>query len=183
MAANSMFLFKKFKKVKTQDPRRKTQDAVTLIEMIMAIVIVGALVGISSMYMKETIDLWRFLSFRSEVVSQGRIAMGRMGREIRQIKDNLSVYNASAARFRFDDINSNNIDYQLIGNNLTRNADVLASGVSSLGFIYYDRINSVIPAPLVSPNETDICRISITLRVQSGSQTKTLRLQIYPRNL
>ncbi|MFH0790599.1 MAG: prepilin-type N-terminal cleavage/methylation domain-containing protein [Candidatus Omnitrophota bacterium] len=156
---------------------------VTLIEMIMAIVIVGVLVGVSSMYVKETIDLWHFLNFRSEVVSQGRIAMIRMGREIRQIRDNLSVYNASAIRFRFDDINGNNIDYQLIGNNLMRNSDVLASGVSSLGFIYYNSSNAVIPVPLVSPTATDIYQISITLFIQSGSQTKTLRSQIHPRNL
>lgn len=161
----------------------KKRGAVTLIELIMVITIVGILTTAASMYIKETIGLWRFVTSRSEVTAQVRTALLRMGREIRQLQDDLSVYTATAARFRFDDINANNIDYQLSGSNLMRNTDILANGVSGLSFTYYDADNNAIAAPLVSPSNTDIRRINISLSIQSGTQTKTLSLQVYPRNL
>ena len=56
---------------------RSTQyfKGVTLIELIVVMMVVGILTAASSMYIKETVDLWRFLNFRSEVVSQGRMAL------------------------------------------------------------------------------------------------------------
>lgn len=162
---------------------RQKIKAVTIIELVMVIVIVGILAGVSSMYIKETIDLWSFLTFRNEVVSGGRMALARMGREIRQIKDDLSVYTATASEFEFDDINSNRINYRLAGNNLMRNSDILVSGVNSFTFTYYNKDNQVITTPEVSPDQTDIYRIDITFQIQSGDQAKTLGLQIYPRNL
>jgi prepilin-type N-terminal cleavage/methylation domain-containing protein len=163
--------------------RPLTSKGLTIIELIMVITIVGILTAVSSLYIKETIDLWLFLSFRSEAVAQGRAALLRMEREIRQIKNDVSVYTAEPTRFRFDDINNLNIDYQLSGSNLTRNADILASGVSALAFTYYDNNNQVIANPDVSPNPTNIKRININVTAQSGAQSKTLNTQVYPRNL
>lgn len=163
--------------------RPKTRKGVTIIELIMAIVIVGVLTGASSMYIKEIVDLWNFLSFRNEAVSQARTALIRMEKEIRQIKDDSSVYAATGSRLRFNDVNSLSIDYQLSGTNLFRNADILAVGVNSLVFTYYDKNNSPIASPLVNPDRTDIYRISLGLTVRSGTQSKVLKTLIFPRNL
>lgn len=171
-----------------QKPYRQTicrthNKAVTLIELIMVITIVGILTTVSSMYIKETIDLWRFLSFRSEIVSQGRLALLRMTREIRQIKDANSVTTATASAFSFTDINNNPIGFSLSANNLLRNTDILAGGASNLTFTYYDSANQQIAVPVVSPNPTNIYRIDISATIAAGGQTKTLRTQVYPRNL
>lgn len=171
----------------------KDRKGITLIELIMVIMIVGILTSVSSMYIKETIDLWRFLSFRSELVSVGRMALARMTREIRQVRDDLSVYIAEGSRFQFDDVNGNNItysradascNYDINGGYLCRNNNILTSGVNSLTFTYYNESNQDITAqpPLVSPEQTDIYRIELTLQIQSGTQTKTLKSQVFPRN-
>lgn len=162
---------------------RQKIKAMTLIELVMVIVIVGVLAGASSMYIKESIDLWRFLTFRNEIVSGGRMALIRIGREMREIKDDASVYTANPSEFEFDDMNNNRINYRLSANNLMRNSDVLANGVNSLTFTYYDTGNNPIATPDVYPDETDIYRIEIALEVQSGDQTKRLESQVYPRNL
>lgn len=156
---------------------KPNRRGVTLIELVMVITIVGVLTGVSSMYIKETIDLWRFMTFRNELVSGGRLAIMRMMREIRQIKDNTSINAAETSRLQFVDMNTNSIDYQLTSGNLMRNTDILASGVNSLTFIYYDINNNLTTTP------ANIKRINITLQISSGGQTKTLNVQAYPRNL
>lgn len=163
----------------------KNNKGFTIIEIIMAIVIVGILAGASSMYIMETVNLWRFLSFRNESVSQGRAAMVRMAREIRGLA---SITTAGPSELQFDDLAGTTINYQLSGGNILRNARVLANDAQNLQFCYYNSNSSPACSPLCScsvdsADLNDIKRISIELTVQSGSQTKTLRTQIWPRNL
>ena len=47
----------------TQDMKPATSKGVTIIELIMVIIIVGILAGVSSLYIKQVIDQWRFLLF------------------------------------------------------------------------------------------------------------------------
>jgi len=167
---------------------RRKNVAVTLIELVMVIVIVGVLAGVSSMYIRETINLWRFLTFRSEVVAQGRTALIRMEREIRQVKDKNSISTASATQFQFTDINDNSINFYLSGNNLMRNSDILATNVQSLKFCYYKSDNQPVCSPecgcsVTGAGLSTIYRVVIELQITSGGQSKTLRSQVYPRNI
>jgi prepilin-type N-terminal cleavage/methylation domain-containing protein len=155
---------------------------VTLIELVMVIAIVGILVSVSSMYIVEVVNMWNFFSFRSEIVSEARLALFRMVREIRQIGNVTDVYKAQISDFQFRDINSDVIEYSLSGGNLFRNSDVLAAGVTNLTFIYYNRTDGQIALPLVSPAGTDIFRIHVNMEIGAGSQTKKISSQAYPRN-
>jgi hypothetical protein len=139
------------------------------------------------------VDLYRFLSFRSEVVSQGRLALLTMAREIRQIRDNFSVTTASSTELRFSDIHETldkEIKYSLSGTQLKRTLydenglqtadNILATGVTSLQFVYYDVLGQQI-TPVLSP--TNLYWIKITITVTSGTQTKTLTTMVHPRNV
>jgi prepilin-type N-terminal cleavage/methylation domain-containing protein len=154
----------------------------TLIEAVMVIAIVGILAAVSSAYIKTTLDLWNFLSFRNEIVNQARTGFLRMTREMRQIANNTTVYFANSTRFNFTDYNASNINYYLSGSNLMRNANVLISGLNNLTFTYYNNNSGVIASPKVSPEGTDIYRIGITMGISSGTQSKVLRTQVFPRN-
>ncbi len=154
----------------------------TLIEAVMVIVIVGILAGGSSMYIKQVMDTWNFQNFREEAVSQGRIGLIRMTREIRQIKGPFNVTAANQTVFSFVDHNDNAISYSLSGTNLNRNSNLLLSGVNNFTFSYYDVNNTLVTSPILAPNSTNIYRINIDFQVQSGSQTKRLRSQVWPRN-
>jgi prepilin-type N-terminal cleavage/methylation domain-containing protein len=158
------------------------KKGLTLIEMVMTIVIVGVLAGGSMLYIRQVIYLWDFISFRSEVVSQARLSLGRMSRDIRQIRDANSIILANSTRLQFNDINNLNINYYWANNSLTRNSDVLSSGVSSFNFTYYNLTNFQIAIPLVSPQATNIRRINIRMNVVSGNQNKTLETQVWPRS-
>ena len=163
---------------------RNAESGLTLVEIVMVIVIVGILAGGSMLYIRQIIELWDFTSFRSEIVAQGRVALGRMSRDIRQIRNSTSVFYANGTRLQFNDTDNVSINYYLSNNiNLMRNNDILAEGVSSLVFSYYNQTNQIIANPLVRPQETDIRRINIKLNIFSGDQNKTLETQIYPRNI
>lgn len=171
---------------------KKNRKGVTIIELIMTIVIVGALVGGSAMYIKEIIGLWRFLSFRSEAVSQARIALVRISREIRQAN---SINTAQSSRINFgaadlgaddtdtlDDtvefyLNNSNELRRVFNNDNSGQGYVLAVGVSGPVFTYYDADKSV------TAQTDQIKMISVTLTVTAGNQSKTLKTLVYPRNL
>jgi prepilin-type N-terminal cleavage/methylation domain-containing protein len=176
--------------MKMNEKKNSWTGGVTLIELVMVITIVGVLAGASAMYIKETIDLWRFLSFRSEVVAQGRTALIRMEREIRQA---VSVSVASANQLQFTKIGDiSSTTFQLTGGNLMRNSDILAANVQSLKFCYYKNYKSPNNnQPVCSPecacsvsgsDLANIYRIVIELKITSGGQSNTLKSQVYPRN-
>ena len=157
----------------------------TLIEIIMAIVVVGALAGGVMVFVTQGVDIWNFVTFRNDESAQARLALDRMVKEIRQVYDKASVTTASADDFNFVSYYNNttyNVEFVKSGSNLMRNSDVLCDNVSSLQFQYYDINNNLLSTPLVLPDETDIRRIKITLTVTSGDQSITLKSQVYPRN-
>ena len=174
--------------------------AVTIIELIMAMVIIGVLAGVSSMYIKQVVDLWQFLNFRSESTAQLRAALIRMDRERRQIVDSASINEADLSRLNFTALDLNGdgnndavIFYRNSGNNELRRVfnnnnsgtgDILADNISGLVFTYYDSNNAQLtPLPLSSANRAKIKRITLRLTAQSGSQSKSLTSRVYPRNL
>lgn len=180
--------------------RVKREKGVTLIELIMGIVIVGTLVGISSVYIKQVMNLWNFLNFRNESSAQASTTLIRMAREIRQIADNTAVSAADSSSLEFTAIDldndgnndvirfyrdaANNELRRVFNNNNSGNGDILAGNISTLSFAYYGSNNAALsPLPLSSGNRSKIKRISARLTVQSGTQSKTLKTQIWPRNL
>jgi prepilin-type N-terminal cleavage/methylation domain-containing protein len=162
----------------------KLSKGLTLIEMIMAIVIMGILSGVLMFSIKGVMDLWNFWSFRSEVSAQGRIAVMRMVREIRQVRNESTIFIADRSRIQFNDTDNQTIDYSLNGTNLTRNGNVLATGVTNLTFTYYNISNAVLVSmPLNQTNREAIFGIGLGLTMVSGDQNKTLATRVYPRNL
>jgi prepilin-type N-terminal cleavage/methylation domain-containing protein len=162
----------------------KPLKGLTLIEMVITVVITGIILGGLIIPIKGIIDMWDFWSFRSEIVSQGRIAAMRMVREIRQVKNETAIFIADRSHIQFNDTNNQTIDYSLNGSNLTRNNNVLASGISNFTLAYYNTTNvQLAPLPLNATNRSAIYMIGFGLTIVSGNQNKTLETRVYPRNL
>lgn len=93
------------------------KTAFSLIELIMVITIVGILSAALSAYIGAAVDIWDFVSFRTEMVNDARMTLVRMGSELRQIsKANITnatssilVYkssgNATINRYRYSNPN------------------------------------------------------------------------------
>jgi len=107
-----------------------------------------------------------------------------MVREIRQVRNESTIFIADRSRIQFNDTDNQTIDYSLNGTNLTRNGNVLATGVTNLTFTYYNISNAVLVSmPLNQTNREAIFGIGLGLTMVSGDQNKTLATRVYPRNL
>jgi prepilin-type N-terminal cleavage/methylation domain-containing protein len=164
----------------------KKNKGFTLIELIITIAIVGIISVIIGSMLLGIINAWTFKFSRNDLLWDARIAINRMTREIRTVKNSTSVITASASQFRFIDTGNKNITYSLSSTNLNRTEDgaanLLAENVSSLTFTYYNSSDIVIPSPTVNPSATDIRRVRINLTFTKNGQNVYLQSDASTKN-
>ena len=158
----------------------------TLIEMVVTMVVVAILAGGTALFLVQGTNLWSKIAFQLDAMGQGSVAIDRMARELAQIKDDSSVTTATATTFAFTSIANEAIQYQYTSSDSTlrRNGQLLAGGVSSCTFQYWNVKGQSLSAPLVIPpaTKTDLWRVGVTLTLVSGKESVTLSTQVIPRN-
>lgn len=159
----------------------------SIIEFIVVIIILGILSGVGINFMLEVGRARLFQWQRKEISESAKIAIDRMSREIRRINSKTSVYTATSSAFRFIDIDSSDVTYDLSGSSLRRNQggtiNVLADNVSALTFTYYNSSGAAIVIPVVNPGQTDIRMIQIDINFTYNDQQFKIRSQVTPRRL
>ena len=159
----------------------------TLIELIIVIMIIGVVAGMVGFIMLTTVDAWTLKFNRSDMLWDGRLALNRMVREIREADSDDSVTTASSSQFRFTDEDGVDITYSLSSTDLNRTADatanMLAENVSSLAFTYFSSCAS--DATSITPTvgtDTNIRRVRINLTLTTGGEDVYLQADSVPRN-
>ena len=162
----------------------------TLIEMIATITILGFVAGVTVPMFFATLDIIQYPLSGPNLQESSNMALSRISREIRRLKNESSVITANSALYEFIDVNSTQIRYQLVGNTLMRREGTgseygLADQVQTNGltFTYYDDSGNVIATPLVGTGGTDIRQIEIQLTFQEGSNVRPVSVWVVPRNL
>jgi len=158
----------------------------TLIELVIVITIIGIITGIIGSILLGAIDAWTFKFNRQDILSDGKLAMNRMVREIKEVKNRAKVTTADPSEFSFENMDNVDITYALSGTDLDRTEDevtnTLAEDVSSFTFTYFDADGIGIETPTVAPGATDIRRIRINLTLIKNGETLYLQSDISPRN-
>ncbi|MDP2920816.1 MAG: prepilin-type N-terminal cleavage/methylation domain-containing protein [Candidatus Omnitrophota bacterium] len=158
----------------------------TLVELVLVIVIIGIAASIIGTMLLGVVKAWSFKFNRNDILWDGRLALDRMTREIRTIKDSTSVATATSAQFSFTDTGNKDITYNLSSANLNRTEDgtanLLAADVSALSFTYYNSSGTAIPSPSVSPSATDIRRVRINLTLTKNGQNVYLQSDASTKN-
>jgi len=162
------------------------KNGFTLVELVIVISVVGIISTIVGSMLLGAIDAWVFKFNRNDILWDSRLAIDRMTREIRTIRNTTSVTTASSAQFRFIDAGNKDITYSLSSTNLNRTengiANLLAVDVSSITFTYYYANGTVIPAPAVSPSATDIRRVRINITLTKNGENVYLRSDASTKN-
>lgn len=164
----------------------KKNKGFTLVELVIVITIIGIAASIIGTMLLGVVNAWTFKFNRNDILWDGRLALDRVTREIRTVKNSTSVTLASTAQFRFTDTGNKDITYSLTSTNLNRTEDgianLLAADVSSITFTYYYANGTVIPAPAVSPSTTDIRRVRIGLTLTKNGENVYLQSDASTKN-
>lgn len=162
----------------------KKSAGFTLVELIMVLVVIAFLGVTLGGVFKQVVNPYSFIIGRKEALQDARQAILQIARDIRQIKDINHILSASESSFQFKipvyQSPDQTITYNFATNTVNRNDALLADGVTSFQFSYYDvggnQLSGSFP-PL------DIWEIQVSLSVKKGDETVTLQTRAFPRNL
>jgi hypothetical protein len=130
----------------------------------MVIVITGILFGIIGLIMKNSIDAYFFVNSREVTLSDGRLAINRMVREIRQIRDPSDITTMTATELQFTDIDDNVINFRQNGTDLERNGNILAEDLQASGGLIFTYLNA---AGSTTTSAADVRTIEVQLTIEN----------------
>jgi len=160
---------------------KKNQNAFTLIELIIVIVIVGIIMAGTS-----TVLLQHFRAYLAgknliSLSEQGTIAIERISRDIRAVASSGSITTATNTQFTFSDLDGDTISYAKSGSQIIRTfnsvPNVLADNVANLTFNYFDSSGNS------TTTKSQIRYITVNLGLAYQEASSNFYTTIYPRNL
>jgi prepilin-type N-terminal cleavage/methylation domain-containing protein len=158
------------------------RNGFTLIEIVVVIVLTGIIAGIVATLIMQAARAYSDEQLRSGAQYQTRLAVERISREARQVRRCAEITAPAnpSATLQFTDITGAAVSFAVAGGNLTRGADVLASGVTSAQpFRFLDRSGNPTTS-CVAPN--DIWYVEVDVSTALGAEIARVRTRVHPGN-
>lgn len=151
------------------------EDGFTLVELVLAILILAIIFAILAPVLKTGFNSYFLRLDTVQADWQGRVALARATRELRDIRSPADLTIAPSTQITFVDTSGNTIQYSLSGDKLMRNTAELASGVSALSFSYLTSSHTA------TVTASDVHYIVVQFTEQQGQATATYRTTVNPR--
>lgn len=166
----------------------------TIIEIVVAIVLVGIFAWGVSIYITQVVDSWKFLTQRYELEQNGKLAMDFIVRDIREIDidslGNPEISSASDTAITFTTADGEAITYSYNGRTIYKalagNSHPLVKNVSSFEIHYYNKNYAEINphgGSLPPGQRRQIWYLYVRFILSAGDQTAVYSSYIFPRNL
>jgi len=149
----------------------------TLIELIMVMVILSIVGGVSSFAIMESMKVYARAVPAIDMSYKSNLAIQRLSNEVRDLQSTDDIAKFSANAFQFKDSLGRSIEYKYDGKNLTRNGDLLASGLSEFTFKYWAKDGK---AAKVS---ADLHLVEVDFTLTAGKAFQRVRMPIFPRRI
>lgn len=169
--------------------RIRSQAGFTLAEVTIVIVIVSIAAFVFTGMFLEAVRSYQYVDAEKGMLQEARYAEERISRELRRVRGNTSITQATPRAFTFVDRDSATVAFSWTGVKgdpllYTKNgtARTLASGVDSLAFAYW-KSDGTAAAPVVAPAVTDIWRVTVHLRLAKGAQSVSAVTAAFVRSL
>ena len=176
---------------------KSRRDGLTLIELVIGMVLIAIVALVVAHALSTGITGFFVTDNRKEALDQARVAMDRMAKEMRNLKNSASVTASSATQFCFtmlDGTNNNvlvNYSYVSASSNIRReeggacvagNGQTLATSIGSFSFAYIQANGTEETGPVQFVSVTTK-RIRIIIPSTVSTETVTLETEVWPRNL
>lgn len=152
----------------------------TLIEMVVAIVIVGLITAVGGHVLAQAFRNYFTARDMADATWQARLALERMTRDLREIRSatgtDLSTLGASQIVFNDAQGIAVNYSYNAATNELMRNAQPIAGDVAGVALAYLDG------AGTATATAAQVRYITVTLTVTRSAVTRIYRSTVAPRN-
>ncbi|OGW30801.1 MAG: hypothetical protein A2X54_05720 [Nitrospirae bacterium GWF2_44_13] len=172
----------------------RDNKGITLIEMVLGMVLIGIVALVVANALSTGITGFFVVDNRKEALDQTRVAMDRMTKEIRNLKNSASVTTGSATQFCFTMLDGTNnnvlVNYSYVDPNIRReeggacvagNGQTLATNIAAATFSFaYIQANGTEGSTFSSVTTK---RIKIVIPCTISSETVTLETEVWPRNL
>jgi prepilin-type N-terminal cleavage/methylation domain-containing protein len=168
---------------------RRAEAGFTLAEVVIVIVVVSIAALLFSGMFLEAIRSYQFVDAEKGMLQEARYAEERISRELRRVRGNTDVTQATARAITFVDRDAATVGFSWSGVKgdpllYTKDAasQTLATGVDSLAFVYW-RSDGTAAVPVVAPGATDIWRVSVHLRLAKGTQSVSAVTAAFVRSM
>lgn len=143
----------------------RLKPGVTLIETVVAMVLMGIIALVFFAYISEGFSAWFFVSGQKGLIFSGRAAINRMVRELKRIdkNDHISVFTTSEVDFI--DVDNNSIVYSQEATRVRRNADVLVDNLLNPGGLVFKYLDS---SGIETGTKSNIRAIRVRLTLVKG---------------
>ena len=163
---------------------------ITLIELVITMVLMGIVAVVVANALSTGTKGNLVTDNRKESLDQARVAMERMIREIRNLRNSTSVTTSSSTQFCFTDTESTLIDYNYSNPNIIRDTGncaagggaTLATNIAATFSFAYIKANGAAEDPVQFSSVTTK-RIRITIPCTISGETVTLQSEVWPRSL
>jgi prepilin-type N-terminal cleavage/methylation domain-containing protein len=154
------------------------QPGFSLVELIVVIVVLGIVASMGAMVVRDGMLGWLRGREITSADWQGRLALERITRELRDIAapNASNIAACGGSTFAFSDINALPISYALSANTLLRNGQPLADNVSGLNF------SCLTSAVQATTTLTDVFYVSVSMVVSTANTSATYRTTVKPRS-
>lgn len=160
--------------------RPDKQKGFTIVETVLSIALIGILIVLSSVLLRQGLDSYAHISNRGGNLQSARYAMERMVRELKRAgdKDSNKIQNISSTRITFTDADGNTTNFELIGTLLKRGSDRLLENVTALAFTGFRDNND----QTSSAQQLRRVRIQLTTLPPAETAPLILRTDVFFRN-
>lgn len=169
---------------------------ITLIELVIGMVLMGIVALVVANALSTGITGFFVVDNRKEALDQARVAMDRMAKEMRNLRNSASVTASSATQFCFTMLDGTNnnllVNYSYVDPDIKReeagacvagNGQTLATYITASSFSFaYIQANGTEENPVQFSSVTTK-RIRITAKSTVSGESVQLQTEVWPRNL
>ena len=154
---------------------KRAQRAFTLIELTVVMVVVGIVAGLGAGIIVEAGRAYSFSLAATDATDDAQFALDRICAELSQLASPTDISAIGADSITFD-LDSTSRTFQLVGTELRRDSNALATNVTAFDLTYYASDGAI------ASNPADVWRIAASIAITRNDVTSRLRREVFPRS-